>query len=219
MRTDLEVRSFNPEATALSALNRSLDSGNRPGLPTEWWSPNRKEGNPGVRYLRWALLPALVATPPGREALEEYQALAKVMKPFLGLVTWPGSPESPLRIAILGGAAFGTELDAVMARATVGGRKVKISYLSAGAFVSAPPQYDVLFIDRGEENRIPNILSHIEGKPILTLGYLEGPSRKGVMVNFYLEGSRIRFEINRSRLHDVDLTVSSHLLNIAKPME
>ena len=151
--------------------------------------------------------------------MEDYQALAKVLKPFISLVTWPGNPDTPLRIAILGGAGFGTELDAVMGRTTVGGRKVKLTYLTTSSFLSAPPECDVLFIDRGEESRITSILSKTGGKPILTLGYLEGSSRKGVMVNFYVDGSRIRFEVNRSRVQEAGLTVSSHLLSIAKFME
>lgn len=172
-----------------------------------------------MQHLRWILLPALVVTPPGQESIEDYQALAKVIKPFVSLVTWPGNPETPLRIVILGGAGFGTELDAVMEKSTVGGRKVKLNYLTTSSFLSAPPPCDVLFLDRGEENRIPSILSKIGGKSVLTLGYLEGGSRKGVMVNFYIEGSRIRFEVNRSRLQEAGLTVSSHLLSIARAMD
>lgn len=172
-----------------------------------------------MRHRGWILLPALVAAPPSQESLEEYQALAKVMKPLLGLVSWPGSPDRPLRIAILGGAGFGTELDVVMGRATVGGRKVLLKYYSASSLLAEPPEFDVLFIDRGEESRLQAILAKTQKKPILTMGYAEGLARRGVMVNFYLEGNRMRFEINSNRVKEASLTMSSHLMNIARIVE
>ena len=172
-----------------------------------------------MRHRGWVLLPALVVSPPGQESLEEYQALAKIMKPVIALVTWPGDPDTPLRIGVLGGAGFGTELDIVMNKATVGGRKVQIRYFTASTFLSEPPNYDVLFIDRGQEDRLPAILARTHGKPILTLGYAEGLARKGVMVNFYLESGRVRFEVNASRVKEAGLGVSSHLLKIARIIE
>lgn len=165
------------------------------------------------------LLPALVAAPPGQESLEEYQALAKVLKHFVALVGWPGAKEAPIRIGVLGGAGFGTELDIVMGKTTVGGRKVQIRYLSTSTFLSESPTFDVLFIDRGEESRLNAILARTHGKPVLTVSYLELAQRRGVMVNFFLEGNRIRFEVNPSRIKEAGLTISSHLLSIAKVME
>lgn len=165
------------------------------------------------------VLPALVVTPPGQESLEEYQALAKVLKHFVALVSWPGNPDTPIRIAVLGGTGFGTELDLVMGKTTVGGRKVQIRYLSTSSFLAENPNYDVVFIDRGEEGRLSAILAKTQGKPILTVSYLEASVHKGVMVNFYLEGNRIRFEVSATRLKEMGLSISSHLLNIAKKME
>lgn len=160
-----------------------------------------------------------MVSPPGQESLEEYQALAKFMKPVIALVTWPGNPDTPLRIGILGGIGFGTELDIVMNKATVGGRKVRIRYYTTSTFLQEPPDYDVLFIDQGQEDRLPAILAKTHGKPILTLGYAEGLARKGVMVNFYMESGRVRFEINPARVKEVGLSVSSHLLKIARIIE
>ena len=172
-----------------------------------------------MRHRGWILLPALVVSPPGQESLEEYQALAKVLKHFLALVTWPGHPDTPIRIGVIGGAGFGTELDIVMSKSTVGGRKVQIRYLSTSTFLSEPPNYDVVFIDRGEDGRLSAVLAKTHGKPILTISYLEASVRKGVMVNFLLEGNRIRFEVHPTRIKGAGLTISSHLLSIAKVME
>lgn len=164
-------------------------------------------------------MPALVASAPGQESLEEYQALAKVLRHFIALVTWPGAPERPLRVGILGGAGFGTELDIALARSTVGGRKVQVRYATPAAFLNESMDYDVVFIDRGEDARLQAILARTQGKPVLTLSYGDGLARKGVMVNFFLEGNRIRFEVNANRIKEAGLGISSHLLSIAKIVE
>ena len=182
-------------------------------------TPKELETVSGVRNRARLLLPALVLATPGQESLEEYQALAKVLRHFVALVTWPGTSDRPLQIGVLGGSGFGTELDIAMGRTTVGGRKVQVHYLSATTFLKETTDYDVLFIDRGEDNYLPAILSKIQAKPTLTLGYGEDLARKGVMVNFLLKDNRIRFEVNASRVKDAGLVISSHLLSIAKIVE
>ncbi len=159
----------------------------------------------------------LVAAPhPFQEPLEEYQVLAKVIRHFLALVTWPMPPDRPLKFAVIGGNGFGTDLDVSFSRGPVGGRKVVLKYLSSGAYLADGESYDAVFIDRGEEARLPAILAKSAGKPVLTLGYSPGLAKRGVMVNFYLESSKIRFEVNTGRTKEAGLAISSHLLGMAK---
>ena len=179
---------------------------------------NREEA-PGVRHRGWLVLPVLVAPLPNQEAMEEYQALSKVLKLFLSLVTWPGQEERPLRVAVIGGTAFGTDLDVNLGRGTVGGRKVVIQYFSGPSFLADSHSFDAVFLDRGEETRLPAILEKTAGKPVLTMGYGQDPTRRGVMVNFFLENAAIRFEVNPNRIKEANLTISSHLLKIAKIVE
>lgn len=151
--------------------------------------------------------------------MDEYQALAKVLRHFIALVTWPATPDRPLQVGILGGAGFGTELDITLGRTTVGGRKVLVRYLTSSTFLSESADFDVLFIDRTEEGRLPAILAKTQARPVLTLGYGDDLARKGVMVNFFLKDNRIRFEVNATRVKDAGLVISSHLLSIAKIVE
>lgn len=160
-----------------------------------------------------------MVAPPGQESLEEYQALAKVLRHFVALVTWPSTSDRPIQICVLGGAGFGTELDIAMGRTTVGGRKVQVRYVSTSTFLKEATEYDVVFIDRGEDIHLPAILAKIQAKPTLTLAYGEDLARKGVMVNFLLKDNRIRFEVNANRVKDAGLVISSHLLSIAKIVE
>lgn len=172
-----------------------------------------------MRHQGWLLLPALVASAPSQEPLEEYQALSKVLKLFLSLITWPAKEDRPLQVAVIGGIGFGTDLDVTLGRGTVGGRKVVIRYFTGPSFLADSQPFDVVFVDRGEEGRIPAILAKTTGKSVLTMGFGKGPTRRGIMVNFYLEGSGIRFEVNLNRVKEANLVISSHLLKIAKIIE
>lgn len=169
------------------------------------------------------LIPVLtcltVAAAGADEPLEEYQALSKVLKAFMGLVAWPGSLDRPLRLAVIGGNGFGTDLDIVMSRGTVGGRRVEIRYLSGADYLATSQEFDAVFIDRGQEGNLPAILQRLKGRPVLTMGYAPGLAQKGVMVNFVLESTRMTFEVNPLRAREAGLVVSSRLLSLARIVE
>lgn len=156
------------------------------------------------------------------EPLDEYQVLAKMMRIALAQVTWPGKPaDEPLRLAVIGGLNFGTKLDQALERGTIGGRSAVVTYLSVNAYLDEKQPFDVLFIDHGwaGEEHIGAMLRKTQGRPVLTMGYSEGLARRGVMMNFYLDGSRMRFEINPNRIKQSRLTLSSYLMNMSKIVE
>lgn len=151
--------------------------------------------------------------------MEEYQALSKVIKAFLGLVAWPVPLDRPLHLVVIGGNGFGTDLDASFSRGTVGGRRVDIRYVSASSFLTSPLEADALFVDRGHETNLPSILSKVKGRPVLTMGYAPSHAARGLMVNFQLEGPRMSFEVNPGRAREVGLIISSRLLGLARIVE
>ena len=152
--------------------------------------------------------------PPG---VSEYELLAKVIPIVLSNVSWPGAVGNrPLNVAILGGLEFGVWLDRGVGNRTVGGRTVVLRYTSPSRYLKEVAAFDVVFIDRGEEAALDAILSHLQGRPVLTLGYADGLAQRGVMLNFYFEAGKIRFEANPQAIKGAGLSVNSHLLNMAK---
>ena len=139
--------------------------------------------------------------------MEEYQALATAIRYLMALVTWPGSPDRPLKLAVIGGYGFRTDLNAAFGQGTVWGRKVEVKYVNQSTFLERVQDFDAVFISPGEESRLPLILSKIHGKPLLTMGYAEGLARKGVMVNFMLESNRITLEIHTGQVKDAGLKI------------
>jgi hypothetical protein len=153
----------------------------------------------------------------GQPPVGEYELLAKVIPIVLSLVSWPsagGTP--PLKVAVVGGIEFGVKLDRALENRTVGGRSVNLRYLTSSTFLKETQAYDVVFIDKDEKGSLDPILARVQGRPVLTMGYAEGLGQRGVMLNFYFDGDKIRFEANPKRIKDAGLNVNSHLLNMAR---
>ena len=74
----------------------------------------------------------------------------------------------------------------------------------------------VLFISFSERGRITYIAKLANEMGILTIGDTEGFGAQGVMINFYLEKNKVRFEINADAVHRAGLKIGSELLKLAK---
>jgi hypothetical protein len=73
-----------------------------------------------------------------------------------------------------------------------------------------------LFISRSAGNHVPEILAALEGKPVLTVGDSDGLAERGVIINMFIEDSKVRFEINQAAALKSKLQISSRLLRLAR---
>ena len=64
--------------------------------------------------------------------------------------------------------------------------------------------------------RAAEIMSALDSKPIVTVGEMEDFDRRGGIINFYLEGTKVRFEINSTTAQKDGLKISSQLLSLGK---
>ena len=165
------------------------------------------------------LLPALLllAVPAllGAQAASEYDVKAAFLYNFTKFVDWPSSafpdPNS-LRICVLGEDPFGKSLRSV-AGEQVGGHKLIVTQTDA---ISKPAGCQVLFISHSEREKLPQILAAVKDAPVLTVGDTNGFADHGVIINFVLEGSKVRFEINTESADRAGIKISSKLLQLAK---
>jgi len=95
----------------------------------------------------------------------------------------------------------------------VGSRKLTVMRTDS---LARPAGCQVLFISRSERERVPQILAAVKGSPVLTVGDTKGFADDGVIINFVLEGSKVRFEINTDSADRAGLKISSKLLQLAK---
>jgi hypothetical protein len=165
-----------------------------------------------------ALLVAVLLLLPGALAAQtapEYDVKAAFLYNFTKFVDWPASafPDTnSLKLCLLGEDPFGRSLQAV-AGEQVGSRKLTVTRTDSLAKAGG---CQVLFISRSERERLPQILAMVKESPVLTVGDTKGFVDQGVIVNFILEGSKVRFEINTDAADRAGLKVSSKLLQLAK---
>lgn len=151
----------------------------------------------------------------------EYEVKAAYLYNFGRFVEWPkqeipnqaATPHiSPFTFCVLGQDPFGRDLDAILAGETINGAN------TAAVRVSKPREAvrcRVLFISSSEDNQLKQILMELEGTSVLTVSDLPQFSQRGGMVQFVLDGKKVRFEVNLTPVEHAHLAMSSQLLKVA----
>lgn len=164
-----------------------------------------------------AALTLLAAPATGRAeaAATEYELKAAFLYNFTKFVEWPAAAfhddRSSLRLCVLGEDPFGGSLQAI-AKEEVAGRKVTVL---RSDLLSDPSGCQILFVSRSEEGRLTAILEAVRDAPVLTVGEMEGFLEVGGIINFILQGSKVRFEINQESAERAGIKISSKLLRLA----
>ena len=162
-----------------------------------------------------AIVALIVAIPlavcsAGDPPFGEYQVKAAFLKNFVKFVEWP-KPSAALTLCILGDDPF---KEALAGTEDVGGGR-KLTYRRI-ARIREAEGCQAVFVPFEQRAAIPEILTALEGKPVLTVGDGEGMAGAGLMLNFLIEDQKVRFEANLAPARRAGLTVSSRLLGLAK---
>lgn len=148
----------------------------------------------------------------------EYTIKAVFLEHFTRFIEWPESFEIadtsyPFYVAVIGENPFGSILDQIYSDQKIKNRKVEIQYISTPDEIT---DCHILFISSSNKEILPEILSRTRNKPILTVSDTNGFAEHGVLINFYLTGSKIKFEINEKAVHESGLVMSYRLLSLAR---
>jgi hypothetical protein len=145
----------------------------------------------------------------------EYQIKAAFVFNFAKFVEWPTTAlpqaNSPIIIGVLGENPFGELLETTMKNKTVEDHPLIIKQFQS---VAEATDIHILFISSSEKQRLAEILKHLEGRSVLTVGEMDGFNEKGGMINFLIEGTKIRFKINNEAATRARLKISSKLLSL-----
>jgi hypothetical protein len=146
----------------------------------------------------------------------EYEVKATYLYNFSRFVEWPAQGAQvqgdSFAICVLGENPFGTALNAAVAQETVAGKSVIARQIPAPQDAIS---CRVLFISSSEEKRLKQILAILGTASVLTVSDLPRFTQRGGMVQFVLEGNRVRFEVNSAIAERAGLTLSSELLKVA----
>jgi len=145
----------------------------------------------------------------------EYEVKAAFIYNVAKFVEWPdgrSDGRNTINFCILGADPFGKALHAIEGKA-VRGKKLQVKNLR---LPREARECHMLFISSSEKEQLPRVLGAVRGLPVLTMGDVSGFAQQGVMVNFYMENNKVRFEINEEKAKDSKLVISSHLLKLAR---
>lgn len=148
---------------------------------------------------------------------KEYQIKAAFLFNFAQFVEWPpaafADTNAPFCIGVLGNDPFGAALDETVQGEAIGSHSLTIRRSSQ---VDDLKNCQMIFISKSERKHLTEILSALDSRPILTVSEIEDFDQSGGIINFYLEGTKVRFEINPITAQDDGLKISSQLLSLGK---
>jgi hypothetical protein len=147
----------------------------------------------------------------------EYDLKAAFTIRFLHFIEWPEEafpgPKTPLIVGVFGSNPFDGALHQNARGQSLRERPIEIRHIR---LLREAAHCHVLFISRSAGNHVPEILAALEGKPVLTVGDSDGLAERGVIINMFIEDSKVRFEINQAAALKSKLQISSRLLRLAR---
>jgi hypothetical protein len=144
----------------------------------------------------------------------EYQVKAAYLYNFGRFVEWPlnTAPGGSFTVCILGQDPFGPTLDSTLAGETISGKAI------VAKRISTPKETDncqILFVSLTDSSRLNKIIAAVNKRAILTVSDTPQFAERGGMIQFVIDGKRVRFEVNLTATQQAGLTLSSELLKVA----
>lgn len=136
---------------------------------------------------------------------------------FARFTEWPAgaftSAASPLVIGIAGDEELRQTVDGVVAGKLVAGRPVETRQVNVTGDLAG---IHMLFVSDKAGRILVELLAALERRPVLTVGDGQRFSKNGGMIEFLLEGNRLRFDVSIGTAEHAGLRLSSRVLALAK---
>jgi len=168
-----------------------------------------------VRYLILTLLTAisiLSSTDAQQSTPTEYEVKAAFIYNLAKFVEWPADANTTIDLCILGDDPFGSVIDVIQGK-PVREKNIVIKRIKS---LQQLKTCQILFISNSEKEHLPQILDALGSSNVLTIGDTEEFAQRGVIINFYVEQDKVRFEINLESAKRAGLSISSKLLKLGR---
>ena len=143
------------------------------------------------------------------------QAKANMLWNIAKFVEWPALPEDrtqPLVFTILGEDDLAADLAGLLSSRTVNGRPVFVRFARRPQDARGS---QILYLAASESGQVNSVLAAVDSTAVLTVSDAPGFAEHGGMVGFATEGTRVRFEVNRTQAERSGLKLSAKLLSLA----
>jgi hypothetical protein len=151
------------------------------------------------------------------EAVDEYRVKGAFLLNFAKFVEWPAQAfkdgTGPISICIMGGNPFGPGFEQAARQTVVAGRPVTVREVAGPEQAG---QCQIVFVSASEKKRTRKLLEAVQGASVLTVGESEGFLASGGVIDFKLDGERVRIEISTAAADQAKLRISAKLLSLAQ---
>jgi hypothetical protein len=170
------------------------------------------------------LICALFIAPAARsqESAPVEQLKAAFLYNFVRFVDWPtnalGADTVPLTIGVIGSDRFANELSTLLKDKKAHNHPLLIKKLSVPADAAA---CQVVFVADGDIRRATQVADATRSKPILLVGEADDFLDNGGMISIVQDEKqkKLGFDINPQTAEKSELTISSHLLRLARTIK
>jgi YfiR/HmsC-like len=151
------------------------------------------------------------------ERLSENQIKAGFLFNFTKFVDWPPDafhdPSVPIELGVVGDTPITDLVLEAAASKIVNGRAVTVKKVKEGQDLRG---LHILFVSSAEEKHVTQILERIKGSSVLTVGEADGFAQSGGVINFFVEGNKVRLEINLEAAARSRLKISAKVIAVAR---
>jgi len=147
----------------------------------------------------------------------EYEVKAAYIYYFAKFVDWPQiafpAKSAPITIGVIGDDEFGALLGNIVKDKTIQEHAIQVRLLKWPADLRV---CHMVFVGSSEQKRFRQIAESIQEHPVLTITETEDSSQSKGIMNLFVEGGKVQFEINITDAEKVKLRISSKLLRLAR---
>jgi hypothetical protein len=154
------------------------------------------------------------------QPIDEYEVKAVFLYNFAKFISWPAESfvgkGNSIVFCVAGKGRFGHWLDDAVQGKTIDGHSLAVRHISGAGEANA---CHILFIGSGDDRSWRAGLPEIGKAGVLTVGESDTAAMAGVIVNFVLEGNKVRFDVNLDMADRDKLQISSKLLSLARTVK
>jgi hypothetical protein len=147
----------------------------------------------------------------------EFRVKAGFLYNFAKFTEWPagklGSPDAPIVIGMNASNEFIDVLEKTVAGKTVGNRRIVVRKISSAEEARA---CHLLMIGYAQRDSAGPMLAKARDANVLTVGESDNFNSRGGIINFYMDGDNVRFQISARAAERAGLKLSARLLSLAK---
>ncbi len=139
-----------------------------------------------------------------------------LLNQFIHFINWPNdrlSTSEQFNIGFIGDSPLLTQRMYIHKKIRIPGKEIGILRVTEPNQIK---ECQILVIAASEAGRLNEIIAVTANRPILTISHAGGFCHRGVLINFFNIGSKIKFEINMEAIKKSGLDFSSKIFKMAK---